>query len=123
MQGGSEIAPRSPRQLAGRIRIFLPVATAYAVICQGEFSGGVIVKLKEMGMYRVSLEPGRFDDEETKHELQVEAGSPEDAILRAKGAVAVAGGQARNYKVEEGRPVGGEPEAGSPGGGEPAPED
>lgn len=78
------------------------MATAYTVTCQGEFSGGTIVKLKEMGLYRVRVAPGRFDEGETRHELLVEAGSAEDAILRAKGAVAVAGGSARNYEATEG---------------------
>lgn len=83
----------------------LGVAAAYTVTCQGELSGGTIVKLKEMGLYRVRVAPGRFDEGETRHELRVEAGSAEDAILRAKGAVAVAGGSARNYKAsEEGEP-------------------
>lgn len=87
------------------------MATTYRVTCQGEFSGGAIVKLKEMGMYRVEVSPGRFDDGEARHELLVEAGSPEDAILRAKGAVAVAGGSGRSYKAEEAGPEGpGEPE-------------
>lgn len=90
------------------------MATAYTVICQGEFSGGVIVKLKEMGMYRVPVAPGRFDESETRHELEVEAGSAEDAILRARGAVAVAGGNARNYQVVTEEPEAPEPEAPEP---------
>jgi hypothetical protein len=91
------------------------VATTYRVTCQGELSGGAIVKLREMGMYRVEVSPGRFDDGGARHELHVEAGSPEDAILRAKGAVAVAGGSGRNYKAEEAGPAG-------PGPGPPEPE-
>lgn len=78
------------------------MATVYTVTCQGEFSGGAIVKLKEMGMYRVRVASGRYDEGETSHELQVEAGSAEDAILRAKGAVAVAGGRGRNFQATEG---------------------
>jgi hypothetical protein len=87
------------------------VATTYTVTCQGEFSGGVIVKLKEMGMYRVRVASGRYDEGETSHELQVEAGSAEDAILRAKGAVAVAGGKGRNYEATEGAPEAADGEA------------
>ncbi|MEZ5077905.1 MAG: hypothetical protein R2725_10715 [Solirubrobacterales bacterium] len=86
------------------------MATTYTVTCQGEFSGGAIVKLKEMGMYRVRVAPGRYDEDETRHRLQVEAGSAEDAILRAKGAVAVAGGKARDYQATEGAAEDAEPD-------------
>jgi hypothetical protein len=92
------------------------VATTYTVTCLGEFSGGVIVKLKELGMYRVQVESGRYDEGETRHQLQIEAGSAEDAILQAKGAVAVAGGRGRNYEATEGEPQepGAEAGAGEP---------
>jgi hypothetical protein len=71
------------------------VATLYSVTCTGEFSGGVIVKLRDLGMYRVAV----AGEGRPRHELQVEAGSPDDAILRARGAVAVAGGQGFDYRA------------------------
>jgi hypothetical protein len=37
-----------------------------------------------------------------RHFLKIEAGSPEDAILVAKGAMGVAGGEARDYTATEG---------------------
>jgi hypothetical protein len=67
----------------------------YSVTCTGEFSGGVIVKLREMGVYRVTVASGG----PSRHELQVQAGSAEDAILRARGAVAVAGGEGFDYQA------------------------
>lgn len=80
------------------------MSVLYTVTCRGDFSGGTIVKLKEMGMYRVRVAPGRYEEDAARHELRVEAGSPEDAILRVRGAVAVAGGSASDYEVaEEGR--------------------
>jgi len=96
------------------------VATAYTVTFQAELSGGAIVKLKEMGLYRVRVEPGRFDEGEARHELLVEAGSAEDAILRAKGAVAVAGGSARNYKATDESAAATEAQAGEEPGEAPA---
>lgn len=82
--------------MAVRRRFSLPgMATLYSVTCSGRFGGGVIVKLRELGMYRSAI-PGEGDP---RHELRVEAGSPDDAILRVRGAVAVAGGEAFDYRA------------------------
>ena len=72
------------------------MATLYSVTCRGSLRGGVIVRLRELGMYRVALD----GDGEDRHELRVEAGSPEDAILRVRGALAVAGGEAFDFRAD-----------------------
>ena len=36
-----------------------------------------------------------------RHYLEIEAGSPEDAVLVARGALAVAGGEGTDFQVEE----------------------
>lgn len=55
----------------------------------------MIVRLREMGLYRVAVE----DSADARHEFQAEAGSPEDAVLRVRGAIAVVGGEGFDYRA------------------------
>jgi len=75
----------------------------YTVTCRGNLSRGVITQLTNAGVY-VHDEPelGFEGDGMQRHFLKIEAGSPDDAILVAKGAMAVAGGQARDYTATAG---------------------
>lgn len=74
----------------------------YSVSCRGDFSGGAITHLENAGVYRFAeREPGIAGGEGLiRHYLEIEAGSPEDAILVARGALAVAGGEATDFQVE-----------------------
>jgi hypothetical protein len=81
----------------------------YTVTCRGRLGRGVITQLTNGGFYlRDEPELGFEGDGMARHFLKVEAGSADDAILVAKGAMAVAGGDARDYQATEGV----EPEAG-----------
>jgi hypothetical protein len=75
----------------------------YSVSCRGELSGGAITHLENGGVYRFAEpEPGRAGGEGLiRHYLAIEAGSPEDAVLVARGALAVAGGEGSDFQVEE----------------------
>jgi hypothetical protein len=75
----------------------------YSVSCRGELSGGAITKLREASLYHSSeREEGIAGSEGLiRHYLMIEAGSPEDAILVARGALAVAGAEARDFYVGE----------------------
>jgi hypothetical protein len=70
----------------------------YSVTCRGDLARGVITQLTNAGVY-VADEPelGFEGDGVKRHFLRIEAGSADDAILVAKGAMAVAGGSARDY--------------------------
>lgn len=74
----------------------------YSVSCRGDLPGGAIAKLEESGVYRFAeRDPGIAGSEGLiRHYLTIEASSPEDAILVARGALAVAGGEASDYQVE-----------------------
>ncbi|MGD9734490.1 MAG: hypothetical protein AB7V58_02595 [Solirubrobacterales bacterium] len=74
----------------------------YSVSCRGELSGGAITHLETSGVYRGSeREPGLAGGEGLiRHHLEIEAGSPEDALLVARGALAVAGGEGTDFQVE-----------------------
>jgi hypothetical protein len=75
----------------------------YTVTCRGKLGRGVITQLTNGGVYsHEEPELGFEGDGMKRHFLQIEAGSPEDAILVAKGAMAVAGGTARDYQAIEG---------------------
>jgi hypothetical protein len=76
---------------------------SFSVSCRGELSGGAITQLQAGGFYRsAEREPGIAGTEGlVRHYLKIEASSPEDAILVARGALAVAGGQAADFQVEE----------------------
>jgi hypothetical protein len=75
----------------------------FTVTCRGKLPRGVITQLTNAGVYLYEEpEPGFEADGMKRHLLQIEAGSGEDAILVAKGAMAVAGGQARDYQASEG---------------------
>jgi hypothetical protein len=75
----------------------------YTVTCRGNLARGVITQLSNAGVYlRDEPEIGFEGDGMKRHFLKIEAGSPEDAILVAKGAMAVAGGEARDYAATEG---------------------
>ncbi len=76
----------------------------YTVTCRGDLPRGVVTQLTNAGVYlHEEPEPGFKGDGMKRHVLQIDAGSAEDAILVAKGAMAVAGGTARDYQaIEEG---------------------
>ena len=77
----------------------------YTVTCRGNIGRGVITQLSERGLYlHDEPELGFEGDGMKRHFLRIEAGSPEDAILVAKGAMAVSGGTARDYAATEGEP-------------------
>jgi hypothetical protein len=77
----------------------------YTVTCRGDLPRGVVTQLSNAGVYmHDEPELGFEGDGMKRHFLRIEAGSPDDAILVAKGAVAVAGGQARDYTAIEGAP-------------------
>ena len=77
----------------------------YTVTCRGDIGRGVITQLSERRIY-IHAEPelGFEGDGMKRHFLRIEASSPEDAILVAKGAMAVTGGAARDYAATEGEP-------------------
>jgi hypothetical protein len=75
----------------------------YTVTCRGKLGRGVITQLSDRGFYlHEEPEPGFESDGMARHLLKVEAGSADDAILVAKGAMAVAGGEARDYQATAG---------------------
>lgn len=77
----------------------------YTVTCRGDIGRGVITQLSERGVYlHDEPELGFEGDGMKRHFLRIEASSPEDAILVAKGAMAVTGGTARDYQATEGEP-------------------
>jgi hypothetical protein len=77
----------------------------FTVTCRGDLGRGVVTQLTNGGFYlHEEPELGFEGDGMRRHFLKVEAGSPEDAILVAKGAMAVAGGTARDYTAVEGIP-------------------
>jgi hypothetical protein len=78
----------------------------YTVSCRGNLSGGAIVQLEQKGMYREAVREPAFSQSEglMRHFLEVEASSPEDAILVARGALAVAGAKASDFQAEESAP-------------------
>ncbi|HVS99385.1 MAG TPA: hypothetical protein VHE08_02620 [Solirubrobacterales bacterium] len=72
----------------------------YSVTCRGKLSRGVVTQLTNAGVYlHDEPEPGFEGGGMTRHFLRIEAGSADDAILVAKGAMAVAGGEARDYQA------------------------
>ena len=75
----------------------------YSVTCRGKLGRGVITQLSDRGFYsHEEPELGFEGDGMKRHFLKVEAGSADDAILVAKGAMAVAGGEARDYQATAG---------------------
>ena len=77
----------------------------YTVTCRGDIGRGVVTQLSERGIYlHDEPELGFEGDGMKRHFLRIEASSPEDAILVAKGAMAVTGGTARDYAATEGEP-------------------
>ena len=75
----------------------------YTVTCRGDLARGVVTQLSNAGVYlHDEPELGFEGDGMERHFLKIDAGSPEDAILVAKGAMAVAGGEARDYTATEG---------------------
>jgi hypothetical protein len=77
----------------------------YTVTCRGKLGRGVITQLTNAGVYsHEEPELGFEGDGMKRHFLAIEAGSPDDAILVAKGQMAVAGGTARDYQAIEGDP-------------------
>jgi hypothetical protein len=79
---------------------------AYSVSCRGDLSGGAITHLRQAGMYQHAERDAGIAGGEglIRHFLKIEAGSPEDAVLVARGALAVAGGEATDYQVEDAPP-------------------
>jgi hypothetical protein len=79
----------------------------FTVTCRGKIGRGVITQLSDRGFFsHEEPELGFEGDGMKRYVLQVEAGSPEDAVLVARGAMAVAGGQARDYQAIEGEAAG-----------------
>lgn len=77
----------------------------YTVTCRGNLGRGVVTQLTNGGFYlHEEPEIGFEGDGMKRHFLKVEASSPEDAILVARGAMAVAGGNARDYTANDGLP-------------------
>ena len=75
----------------------------YTVTCRGKLTRGVIAQLTNAGVFaHDEPELGFEGDGMKRYVLQIEAGSADDAILVAKGAMAVAGGNARDYQATEG---------------------
>jgi hypothetical protein len=75
----------------------------YTVTCRGTLGRGVITQLTNGGFYlHEEPEPGFEGDDMKRHFLKIDAGSADDAILVAKGAMAVAGGAALDYQATEG---------------------
>ena len=78
----------------------------YTVTCRGDLGRGVITQLSDRGIYlHEEPELGFEGDGMKRHFLRIEASSPDDAILVAKGAMAVTGGTARDYQAAEGEPT------------------
>jgi hypothetical protein len=76
---------------------------SYRVSCRGSLSGGAIAHLRDAGIYRSAV-PERGvagSAAATRHYLAVEARNPEDALLIARGALAVAGGGDADLDVGE----------------------
>jgi hypothetical protein len=74
----------------------------YTVTCRGNLPRGVITQLTNAGVYLHDEPELGFEGNGMKrHFLQIEAGSSDDAILVAKGAMAVAGGEARDYTATD----------------------
>lgn len=75
----------------------------YTVTCRGKLSRGVITQLTNNGVYlHEEPELGYEGDGMQRHLLRIEASSADDAILVARGQMAVAGGEARDYTATEG---------------------
>jgi hypothetical protein len=75
----------------------------FTVTCRGDLPRGVVTQLTNAGVYLHDESELGFEGSGMKrHFLQIDAGSPEDAILVAKGAMAVAGGEARDYTATAG---------------------
>jgi hypothetical protein len=78
----------------------------YTVTCRGKLGRGVITQLTNGGFYlHAEPEQGFEANGIARHFLKIEAGSADDAILVARGAMAVAGGDARDYQATEGEPA------------------
>jgi hypothetical protein len=75
----------------------------YSVSFRGDISGGAITQLETGGLYRsAEREPGIAGSEGLiRHYLLIEASRPDDAILVARGALAVAGGEGTDFQVDE----------------------
>lgn len=72
----------------------------YTVTCRGNLTRGVITQLTNAGVYRHDEpELGFEGDGMKRHFLEIDAGSADDAILVARGTMAVAGGEARDYQA------------------------
>lgn len=78
----------------------------YSVSCRGDLTRGVIAQLEAGGFYGFAERDAGIAGSEglLRHYLTIEASSPEDAILVARGALAVAGGQASDFQAEEAPP-------------------
>jgi hypothetical protein len=75
----------------------------YTVTCRGKLTRGVITQLNNPGVYlQEEPELGYEGDGMQRHLMKIEASSADDAILVAKGRMAVAGGEARDYTATEG---------------------
>jgi hypothetical protein len=87
----------------------------YTVTCRGKLGRGVITQLNDRGLYLYEeAERGFEGDGMMRHYLRIEASSADDAILVAKGALAVTGGSALDYQATEGEPEWREDDADEP---------
>lgn len=79
---------------------------SYWVSCRGRLSGGAIAHLRDAGIYRsaAAAEGGFGDERSVRHYLSVEARDPGDALLIARGALAVAGVEADDFQVGDAPP-------------------
>jgi hypothetical protein len=80
--------------------------STFSVSFRGDLSGGAITHLKAAGFYRLAEHETGFAGREglVRHYLTIEAGSPEDAVLVARGALAVAGGEGSDFQAEDAPP-------------------
>jgi hypothetical protein len=78
---------------------------SYWISCRGELSGGAIAHLRYAGIYRCASEDRGFAPQEpVRHYLSIEARDPEDALLIARGALAVAGAGAHDLRAGDSPP-------------------
>lgn len=77
--------------------------TRYWVSCRAALSGGAITHLRDTGIYRSAelVEKSTGPAGESRHYLSIEARDPEDALLIARGALAIAGASVDDLDVSD----------------------
>lgn len=94
---GPTSLPARPRPATPRL-----IALArYWVTCRAVLSGGTIAHLRDAGIYRSSTaaDAGTRSAGGPRHYLSVEARDADDALLIARGALAVAGAEVSEIEV------------------------